>query len=31
VLKISSTGSTQVGRTLMRQSAETINRLSLEL
>lgn len=31
VRKISFTGSTQVGRTLMRQSAETIKKLSLEL
>ena len=31
VRKISFTGSTEVGRTLMRQSAETIKKLSLEL
>lgn len=31
VRKISFTGSTQVGRTLMRQSADTIKKLSLEL
>lgn len=31
VRKISFTGSTEVGRTLMRQSAETIKRMSLEL
>ncbi|TWB45902.1 NAD-dependent succinate-semialdehyde dehydrogenase [Nitrospirillum pindoramense] len=31
VRKISFTGSTEVGRTLMRQSADTIKRLSLEL
>lgn len=31
VAKISFTGSTEIGRTLMRQSAETIKKLSLEL
>src|SRR6202007_1373794 len=31
VRKVTFTGSTEVGRTLMRQSAETIKKLSLEL